>query len=364
MVFLLNPGQKSDCGKYMAALGLIGENCDSLSQLYVTKDDKHILILKVNIPNDLIDKEHVRSTGMSQILSMQTHEERFDNEVSILKSLRHPNIQEIYDICEFNGKRGMLMKIGKVLDRHSKGCVSELSGLESAVYYLRSKRILHKDISPRNILAGKLIDFGLASHIDADNGFFFNRAYCPPEFYEKRAHINSDLYSAALVYFEAMFRQIVFCLDEDPDEDFKEGYKKDSIDYNLNRLRQDMKIKLYTIIKEFVSEYIPQFNDINVVKSIREYPKNFTKFFQDAGGPVGCLSVFEQHFSGAWELSGSAEYKTLHDAMNLKASNLQGVFNLSLDEKFLERFCYYLNRDPEKRIPPKDLLTEELMGYL
>ena len=54
--------------------------------------------------------------------------------------------------------------------------------LVSALYYLHSNRILHRDMKPQNILIGKggaikLCDFGFARTMGQSQGLFFSRFF-------------------------------------------------------------------------------------------------------------------------------------------------------------------------------------------
>jgi serine/threonine protein kinase len=103
--------------------------------------------------------------------------QRFQNEVRIQASLRHPAIAEYYGVHEFQGRPCLLMELvdGESLaDRiRSRGAlpIAEACGIfrqiGEAVAYVHSQGIVHRDLKANNIKidsAGraKLLDFGIA----------------------------------------------------------------------------------------------------------------------------------------------------------------------------------------------------------
>lgn len=105
-----------------------------------------------------------------------TERERFFQEVKALSQLSHPAVVQVYDLGEEEGRTFFVMELieGGTFERLGpfedgpeglrllEGCLEVLSALE----HLHDKSIIHRDITPRNILlAGaqpKVMDFGLA----------------------------------------------------------------------------------------------------------------------------------------------------------------------------------------------------------
>ncbi len=108
---------------------------------------------------------------------------KFRREAENLANLRHPNIVNVSDIFDENGTTYYVMDFieGTNLDRYigAKGHLSEKDAIEAtieigkALEYMHSKRMLHLDIKPSNVMRDAdgrylLIDFGLSKHFSED----------------------------------------------------------------------------------------------------------------------------------------------------------------------------------------------------
>jgi cyclin-dependent kinase 3 len=98
-------------------------------------------------------------------------------EISILKQLKHPNIVNLIDLIHGEKKLHLVFEfldydLKKFLDQnqgqlHPQLVKSYLYQMLDAITYCHSKRILHRDLKPQNLLIDKdghikLADFGLA----------------------------------------------------------------------------------------------------------------------------------------------------------------------------------------------------------
>ena len=107
----------------------------------------------------------------------------FMREARNLASLHHPNIVNVFEVIEANNTVYIVMEYinGGSLDEHiqSKGSLSEDESINnilkicSAVDLMHSKKILHLDIKPKNIMLDEegnlyLIDFGLSKQFTPD----------------------------------------------------------------------------------------------------------------------------------------------------------------------------------------------------
>ena len=174
----------------------------------------------------------------SPLKSRKVAAERFKNEFSILKSLSHPHISQIYDFG-FDASSDQyfftseLLTAGdlKAMIGEPVAAVEELF-LEAlrALEYLRGNHLLHLDIKPQNLLlrSGEkpslaMIDFGLATFRAPDKpGGTAN--YMPPEMIVRRLDLadeiasypqadhRSDLYSLGVTFYYILTGIQPFCV--------------------------------------------------------------------------------------------------------------------------------------------------------
>ena len=106
---------------------------------------------------------------------------QFRHECSVLASLNHPNIVDIYDIGDFEGRPYFVMPLlpgktlAEVLQEQSlspKRAVDIIRQACRGLQAAHSKGLIHRDLKPSNIfvLPGdsvKIIDFGVAGVMDS-----------------------------------------------------------------------------------------------------------------------------------------------------------------------------------------------------
>ena len=143
-------------------------------------------------------------------------------ELAIVKLLSHENIVKYYDIFDRNNKIYILMDYiegGDLLDYIQKnGCVSEYTSrmvfkkMVSAVRYLHTRGIVHRDLKCENVLLDekmnpKLTDFGFAKRInqrtDLSMTFCGSAAYAPLEILLGRPYSGfaSDVWSLGIILY-------------------------------------------------------------------------------------------------------------------------------------------------------------------
>lgn len=111
------------------------------------------------------------------------YRKKFKKEAENLSKLQHPNIVKVFDVFDENNTTYYVMEFleGQNLDDYIKqsGFTEEseaikiISEIGNALSYMHSKRMLHLDIKPKNIMRkfdGKdyLIDFGLSKQFTED----------------------------------------------------------------------------------------------------------------------------------------------------------------------------------------------------
>ena len=160
----------------------------------------------------------INKGGVGQSLINQTKEE-----ISILKKLNHKNIVKFYGYSETNNqllinmeyiKYGTLSKWMKSKPKIKEEDASLiLSSVLSAVEYMHSKHICHRDIKTENIMFSeennlssiKIIDFGLsAQHFNylTNNEYCGTFIYMAPEQIEKKLyHYSVDIWSIGILMF-------------------------------------------------------------------------------------------------------------------------------------------------------------------
>lgn len=111
------------------------------------------------------------------------YRKKFKKEAENLSKLQHPNIVKVFDVFDENNTTYYVMEFleGQNLDEYIKQCgfieedeaIRIISEIGDALSYMHSKKMLHLDIKPKNIMRksdGKdyLIDFGLSKQFTDD----------------------------------------------------------------------------------------------------------------------------------------------------------------------------------------------------
>ena len=133
--------------------------------------------------------------------------EFFEREFHVLSQLSHPNVVEAYDYEVSPGGAFYTMEllVGDDLQAtapvpYGPAC-AWMADVCSALCLIHSRRLLHRDISPRNVLrvgdmTAKLIDFGALSPMGPNRAIVGTPPFCPPEVLNREAlDARADLYS-------------------------------------------------------------------------------------------------------------------------------------------------------------------------
>ncbi|MGA7991759.1 MAG: serine/threonine-protein kinase, partial [Thermoanaerobaculia bacterium] len=170
--------------------------------------------------------------GDESVVHQREARVRFDREAAILKGLLHVNVVTFYEIGEEDGTPWLAMEYldGAPLTSYAgKPWTETLPLLVQAAHgmeYLASRGIVHRDLSPDNILVierggdliVKLLDFGIAKLFEHGSGlesltatgFFLGKvAYGSPEQLGALGHgatldWRSDVYSLGVIFYQVL----------------------------------------------------------------------------------------------------------------------------------------------------------------
>ena len=156
---------------------------------------------------------------------------RFQREANAASSLRHPNIVEMYDVGEDDGKYFIVMEYvnGKTLKSLIKKrgalnldeAIDIMLQLTSGIACAHDSYIIHRDIKPQNVMIledgrVKITDFGIAMALNSNeltqtNSVMGSVHYLPPEQASGNGStIKSDIYSLGILMFELLTGKVPF----------------------------------------------------------------------------------------------------------------------------------------------------------
>jgi len=147
-----------------------------------------------------------------------------NNEISLMRKLRHPHIVALYSIEEIKGHLNIIMEYvpGRSLDYFYEtfGPLDETTiqlytfQMLQALKFIHSKGVVHRDIKAKNILVDargniKLGDFGSAKFLGNSShemktsaGLNYTALWCAPEVFQGRYNFKCDIWSLGCVLIE------------------------------------------------------------------------------------------------------------------------------------------------------------------
>ena len=156
---------------------------------------------------------------------------RLLEEARIVAALRHPNIVEIFSVVDKGGEMLLVFEFvdGRTLDQllFERGslplpeCLRIVRVVVSAVDFAHSRRVLHRDLKPGNIMLRsdgvvKVMDFGIArqakdtlSRITRTDPFG-TFAYMAPEHHLGEAKRQGDIFSLAVTLYQMLTGEMPF----------------------------------------------------------------------------------------------------------------------------------------------------------
>ncbi|KNC32026.1 Serine/threonine-protein kinase fused [Lucilia cuprina] len=193
---------------------LVGEGSFGMVYKAVRKDDEQTVAIKV------ISK---RGRSTRELKNLR-------RECDIQAQLKHPNVIEMLESFETKNELVVVTEFA-LIDLHRymsrNGALTEdkaqrlICHLVSALYYLHSNRILHRDLKPQNVLLdedlhAKLCDFGLARNMTMSTHVLTSikgtPLYMAPELLAERPYDHqADLWSLGCIAYETMAGQPPFC---------------------------------------------------------------------------------------------------------------------------------------------------------
>jgi calcium-dependent protein kinase len=141
------------------------------------------------------------------------------SEIMLLKDLDHPNIVKIIEYFESSNSLFIVMELieGKPLIEYIVSNMKSLSQatiaavltqIMSALAYLHSRSIVHRDIKSENVLfngkVATLVDFGLSRHLKKKRGFEEvegTTLYMAPEVIKSSGTEKSDIWACGVIFY-------------------------------------------------------------------------------------------------------------------------------------------------------------------
>ncbi len=221
----LRPGATLLRGQYRIDKYL---NAGGFGITYLASDSlERQVVIKECFPNVMCTRsdQSVRASSRSLDTEFATVVKQFVQEARRLAKLRHPNIVGVHQVFEDNGTaymaldyvegRDLLDIVESSRDELTPAIIKDmLLKLLDAIAFIHEREILHRDISPDNILVDAdwrpvLIDFGAAREVASNKSRALSAlqivkdGYSPQEFYlanNSQSH-SSDLYSLAATFY-------------------------------------------------------------------------------------------------------------------------------------------------------------------
>ncbi|HMJ11055.1 MAG TPA: serine/threonine-protein kinase, partial [Polyangiaceae bacterium] len=166
--------------------------------------------------------------ALKQLRTLETQEKRdrslglFEREFHTLAQLAHPRVIAVYDYGLDEAGPYYTMELldgGDLLDRSPlpwREACRLLLDVCSSLALLHSRRLLHRDVSPRNVRctrdgSSKLIDFGAMTPMPGGGAVVGTPAFCAPESLQRSAlDARADLFSLGATLYYALTGRMAY----------------------------------------------------------------------------------------------------------------------------------------------------------
>ena len=160
---------------------------------------------------------------------------RFEREVHLMRSLRHPGVVEVFDVGRDRGRLYFAMELveGETLRtrlrRESplpiREAVELVCSLANALHHAHERGVIHRDVKPANVILDartglpRLTDFGLARHqwisnLTQSGDVLGTPSYMAPEqFRTARVDARADIYALGVILYKALTGKVPFLAD-------------------------------------------------------------------------------------------------------------------------------------------------------
>jgi calcium-dependent protein kinase len=200
----------------------------------------------------------------------------FNNEISILKSVDHPNIIKLFEcyydtnyyymVEEYCSGGDLYDYIKKQKYFSEKKAAFITSQLISAINHLHKKKIVHRDLKPENIvfietysdeILIKLIDFGTSIYLKSE---FLTQElgtiyYIAPEVFKNHYNEKADIWSIGIILYTMLCGHPPY-----------RGSKEDDIKNKILQGKLEFPKKDFDKVSPEAIEYITQLLDYNPAK--------------------------------------------------------------------------------------------------
>nr|XP_046245898.1 MAP/microtubule affinity-regulating kinase 4 isoform X3 [Scatophagus argus] len=168
----------------------------------------------------IIDKTQLNPTGLQKLF----------REVRIMKTLKHPNIVQLFEVIETEKTLYLIMEYasgGEVFDylvahgrMKEKEARAKFRQIVSAVHYCHQKNIVHRDLKAENLLLDadsniKIADFGFSNEFSAGSKldtFCGSPPYAAPELFQGKKYDGPevDIWSLGVILYTLVSGSLPF----------------------------------------------------------------------------------------------------------------------------------------------------------